>query len=183
MKTLKTMIAAMAILFTMNVSGQNNKTILDLKTAKQSDVLNSQELMESVVFIRDFTAFQEKSSKSKPITIEIVNYHPSKKLLPAYMIDGIEYNDNGKFNDEIAGDGVFTSVKKVVVKGLTKDVSLKYSAATSFKYQSESRGISFGCKVRTVTCPETNWWNSCWPVSSPCTCVEFYDCEFEIGIE
>ena len=181
MKTIFKIITVLVLLVSSNVFAQNDKTIVDPKKAGQLEALNGKELMESVIFIQDFTSFQGGKTISKPMTIEIVNYHPTKKLLPAYMINGLEFNDNGKFNDQIAGDGIFTSVENVVVTGLPKEVTTRFTASPLFKYQSANRGGSIGCKVRTIRCPETNWMNSCWPLSSPCTCIDFYECEFEIN--
>lgn len=184
MKTIFKIITVFTLLMSSTVIAQNSKTIVNPEKAGKVQALSASELMESAVFVQDFTPFQGKTALAQPMTIEIVNYHPTKKLLPAYMINGIEYNDNGKYNDKVAGDGIFTSVRNVTVKGLPKGTSKKYNASSSLRYQSANKSeIGIGCKVRTVTCPETNWWNSCWPLSSPCTCVEFYDCEVTISIE
>ena len=46
------------------------------------------------------------------ITIEIYNYNNKKNLAPYYIMQGVEYSDDGKFNDKKANDGIYTSVKK-----------------------------------------------------------------------
>jgi len=184
MKTIYKIITVCILLVSTGMFAQNSKTIVNPEKSGKLQALDAQELLESVVFVQDFTPFQGRKVGARPITIEIVNYHPTKKLLPAYMINGLEYCDNGKYNDKVAGDGIFTSVQNVTVKNLPKGTGKKYTASPALKHQSANKSeIKFGCKVRTVTCPETNWWNSCWPLSSPCTCVEFYDCEVEISIE
>lgn len=136
--------------------------------------------------------------------IEIKNFSNDFALNSEYYIEGIQYTDNGEFNDEIAGDGLYTSIQTFSIDSHKSKNSLdELSYGQDFKFDEElklylqskygsqsgsfsNRGggtIKFGCKVRTVTCPETSWWNSCWPLSSPCTCVEFYDCEASIEIE
>lgn len=172
------------MLLSMSITAQDIKTIVNPEKAGKLQALDASDLLESVMFVQDFTAFQGKTSIAQPATIEIVNYHPTKKLLPAYMINGLEYCDNGKYNDKVAGDGIFTSVVNVRVTNLPKGTAKKYTASPALKYQSANKTeIKFGCKVRLVTCPESSWYNSCWPFSSPCTCVEFYDCEAEISFE
>ena len=68
MKTLLKITTILTLLISLNISAQNDKTILNLKSAKQSDVLTAKELMESVVFIQDFSNFQGKTSSANGFT-------------------------------------------------------------------------------------------------------------------
>jgi hypothetical protein len=153
------------------------------------------------------TSSKAKSSK-EAIIIEIKNFNSDLVLKTQYYIDGIQYTDDGQFNDEIAGDGLFTSIQTYLSKNLKSGNNQdELNLGQNFKFNNELKSflkekydyntttnnsgksvarkskIKFGCKVRTAECPETSWWNSCWPLSSPCTCVEFYDCEASIEIE
>lgn len=158
-----------------------NKTILNPKNASKSEVLLGADLLKYVDFIQDFTAFQDGGAITRPMIIEFKNHHPTKKLLPAYVVNGLEYNDNGKNNDQVAGDGIFTSAKNVTVRGLPKDVTKVHNFSSTYT-GNVGRIIKFGCKTRIVPCPETSILNTCWPLSSPCNCVEFFDCEFELEL-
>ncbi len=175
-----------------NAQNTENPTIINPKNADKNEALTANQFLESVLVVRRLGDANSRSKTKKALEIELVNFNSSKKFLPAYLIDGIEYNDNGKFNDKIAGDGIFTSVTKHLVKGVPVDISEIGSIAAQFKYQnqlknykSSTRGleVTFSCKTRIVVCPETSWWNNCWPLSSPCTCVEFYDCEVSVTID
>lgn len=176
-------------------SPQKDPTIVNPKKANTAQALSPQEFSASVVLVQDLSAYQGKSASFKtPNTIEILNFHKTKKLLPVYTFEGIKYTDDGKHNDAKAGDGIFTSTNSVSVRSSNTLPERRYIAAPDFKYKSafdsylngsgvtQKSGIGFSCKVRIITCPENNWWDSCWPLQSPCSCVEFYDCEFTIDI-
>lgn len=180
--------------FIYGQSPQKNPTITDPNNTQGAKALSSEDFENSVVLVQDLSAFKGKSSSFKaPISIQVLNFHKSKKLLPAYTFDGVAYSDDGKHNDAVAGDGVFTSTRKVSVSSSDQLPDKRFLASTGFKYNDafgqyasasgmSKSGIGFSCKVRIITCPETHWWNSCWPLSSPCSCVEFYDCEIGISI-
>ncbi|GEM_PF-5497966 len=175
---------------------QKNPTIIDTKKAGKLEALSASEFANSVVAIQQLEPFQGKPKSYKaPLELLVLNFHQSKKLLPVYTFGGITYNDDGKYLDKVAGDGIFTSTKAVYVKADGALPNRRYLASPDFKYKEAmddymngtygiaKTGIKISCETRTVTCPETNWWNSCWPFSSPCQCVEFYDCEIEVEIE
>jgi len=180
------------------LTAQNSEiTIVDPSKPGNATALPDDKIEDSLVFIQDLSFLNSKNKRDQHVlTIQILNFNANYKLLPAYNIDGVEYCDNGKFNDKVAGDGIFTSVSEhrilsgssTYITNVIKSPSFKYNADFNkfidTKYGSANKsGIKFGCKVRLIPCPETNWWNSCWPLSSPCSCVEFYDCEVEIEIE
>ncbi|NNK72799.1 MAG: hypothetical protein HKO94_06375 [Flavobacteriaceae bacterium] len=182
---------------TISFAQLSDKTILDPTNSAEGIPLPVDHYDDSVIFIQDLNQIRARSSQGKQaLTITIVNFDNRFKLLPAYRIGDVEYCDNGQYNDVVAGDGIFTSVKKFNVNLGKSTNGIEVSKGTEFKYEKEmqallntkfndqrSSGIKFSCKVRTITCPETNWWNSCWPLSSPCTCLDFYDCELELEID
>lgn len=198
MKNLITLfIMSMLLLFSVSAFAQlrGDKTIIDPENPGNSVALSATEFEASVLILQDLSEFIGKATLKKPLTMELVNFNSNRKLLPAYRINGIEYSDNGKFNDIVAGDGVFTSVTTHRVKGKAEDLSARGAKSNAFAYTQEllsfrkgiyassQRGIGLSCKIRLVTCPETTWYNSCWPLSSPCQCVEFFDCEVSVGLE
>jgi hypothetical protein len=163
---------------------------------------DTSKFLESVALIRTGvkTETNAKNSDEKyAFIINVVDFSESIDLHEAYMIDDLEYSDNGLYNDEVANDGVYTSVQKyrIVNQESNKTNVLNtqiINKSDNFKYEknltdylnkngiASKTTIKFGCKVRTVTCPETSWWNDCW-FGSPCTCIEFYDCEASIEVE
>ncbi|MFT5862558.1 MAG: hypothetical protein ACI828_001207 [Flavobacteriales bacterium] len=198
MKNISTLfIMSLLLFFSVSAFGQSRggKTIIDPKNPGNSVALSATEFEESVLILQDLSEFLGKSELKKSLTLELVNFNDSRKLLPAYRINGVEYSDNGKFNDIVAGDGVFTSVTTHRVKGSAEALSARGAKSNAFAYTQEllsfrkgiyassQRGIGLSCKIRLVTCPETTWYNSCWPMSSPCQCVEFFDCEVSVGLE
>ncbi len=136
------------------------------------------------------------------LTIELVNFNNNINLEKEYTIDFIQYNDDGKFNDKVAGDGIYTSVQTFSKEFQEINPELNeiiYNRGELFKYSdklttllnekiNEQQSlkstakitIKFGCKLRRAECPE---YKSCWPFSSPCTCIEYYDCEGSIEWE
>jgi hypothetical protein len=185
-----------AFLITIPLFSQDyTNTIIDPLNPGSAVPLPTDNLEDSCAFILDLGLLNLKNSnKKQALTIEIINFDSRYKLLPSYVIDGIEYCDNGNYNDKIAGDGLFTSVTTHrvstskssstvnIFQGKNFQYTNELASIINSKYDSETRsGIMVGCSVRIVTCPETSWYNSCWPFSSPCSCLEFYDCK--VGLE
>jgi hypothetical protein len=175
----------------------------DLKTSSPELGFN-----ESVAIFQ-YGLESSNSSKIKEglLRIKMINFNSDLVLSLQYNINGIKYTDDGNFEDDIAGDGLYTAINKVSLldseklhftykdkinfssdfiftDSLITYLKDSYPSRISKRNQIQKAGgsISFGCKVRLVTCPETGFWNTCWPLSSPCTCVDFYDCEASIEI-
>jgi hypothetical protein len=137
---------------------------------------------------------------TQPIQLRIVSFNSNFSLESSYYISGIHYTDDGSFNDKTASDGIYTSIEKYENSKTLNSIeeSIYVIKNDQFDFNEELElyikqlstlqtngkyfiGVKFKCKVKTVTCPETSWWNTCWPLSSPCNCLEFYDCEIQIG--
>lgn len=160
--------------------------------------MNSNDFAKSVAIWREG---QSSITGISPIIIEINNFNPNYSLNDEVWIDGIGYNDNGTINDLVANDGVFTSIEtysEAERSSFNQDDDINFDSDFLFetelktyladKYLGEDPpeagpGISIGCKVRMVVCPETSWYDTCWPFSSPCWCFEFYDCEASITLD
>jgi hypothetical protein len=163
---------------------------------------NTNNFNESVVILQNPTNLKS-SIEAQPIYIEMLSFNADFVLEEEYYIDGIQYTDNGSFNDQIANDGIYSSIQSYNSSDLLEksDFETTINFGGSFKYQEEftnylaerydaldinEKGgikIKAGCKMRLAPCPETSWWNTCWPLSSPCTCVEFYDCDATIEVD
>lgn len=135
------------------------------------------------------------------LTVDLVSFDENVPICNEYYIDSIQYTDDGQYNDLVAGDGTYTSIQSFQVNsdslelksgqiGMTylhKGADFKYEKELAkyinTRYTEKAAGVSVSCKMRLVECPETSWWNTCWPLPSPCTCVEFYDCEVSVSLE
>jgi len=163
---------------------------------------------ESVAIIEPaFSSYLYNKVDEGLLIIELKNFNPHFKLSTQYKIKGVKYTDDGTFEDKIAGDGIYTAINKVTLNEMKSFTESKLNFGPEFKFTENLKeylddnysiselgnttsekikgGISLGCKVRLITCPETGFWDTCWPLSSPCTCVDFYDCEigFDITFE
>jgi len=150
---------------------------------------------ESVALIQqDLMNSESLKSSEYAIIIELKDFSGEIELNPVYKIDCIEYCDNGLFNDEIAGDGIYTSVEKFNIDNLKfSNNTVKIGKSTKFKYNEQLKSylnqdafkllkISAGCSVRWVECPDEHWYDTDLFGEG---CLEFYDChaEFELSWE
>ena len=163
---------------------------------------------ESVAIIEPaFSSYLYNKVDEGLLIIELKNFNPHFKLSTQYKIKEVKYTDDGTFEDKIAGDGIYTAINKVTLNEMKSFTESKLNFGPEFKFTENLKeylddnysiselgnttsekikgSISLGCKVRLITCPETGFWDTCWPLSSPCTCVDFYDCEigFDITFE
>lgn len=101
---------------------------------------------ESVVFLKNNNPTSICKSDTyindneSVITIEIINFNPNFKLEIEYNIDGVKFTDSGEYNDEVAGDGIYTSVETFPIQ--TKNASdseskQAMSIGRDFKYSKE----------------------------------------------
>lgn len=67
-------------------------------------------------FARDVAILdlRERTTSTKSFVLELVlrNYNPKAKLSTIYVVDGLNFYDNGKGDDKISGDGIYTSDKR-----------------------------------------------------------------------
>tara|TARA_B110000879_G_C11137930_1_gene498968 strand:+ start:353 stop:961 length:609 start_codon:yes stop_codon:yes gene_type:complete len=194
-------IALFLTLSLLACSEYENKIENDLSIDYELSTNDTSNFLEAVAIIRT-GVLQKKSNKSKQekyaFTINIVDFSKNIDLHDAYVIDNIEYSDNGLYNDETPNDGIYTSVLTYkIINQESNKINVFNSQiinrSEDFKYIKElndylkkkniasKTSIKFGCKLRSVNCPETSWWNECW-LGSPCTCIEFYDCSASIEV-
>lgn len=195
---LNSFFALLAILF-LNSCQDDNYSIQKANENPATNNISSKSLATPEEFVNSVAllqqgGFEDPSNPGKTfLLMEIKDFSGKIQLNEAYQINGIEYNDNGKFNDKVANDGIYTSVLSYKVKNqadlinniiVNKAELFNYEAALSdyLTKINSKRGIKLGCKVRNIKCPQTSWYNTCiW--GSSCTCVDFYDCELSIEIE
>lgn len=112
------------------------------------------------------------------------NFNPNFNLESTYIIDGYDYTDDGKINDLIAGDGIYTSVillpnlKNNTSKNSTPQV-FKSIVSSKFKHNDQllTSKIGISCKMR-ITHSGTSWFgNSCRG-----GCIELYDCSADFSL-
>lgn len=171
------------------------------KNETELESLENKDFLTSVAIFDIGESISSKTSEDKlSYTLELKSFDNKYRLKEAYKINDIEYSDNGKFNDLIAGDGVYTSVN---VFDSPKKSDLKISYSKSFKYRDKissyskkvlatsnksnnvgenaTFGITITCDIVTRTCPQTRWYNTCW-FSDSCTCVYLENCQISVGI-
>jgi hypothetical protein len=161
------------------------------KKVNDSDV----NVFEKSVAIIQYGLKDTKAEK-QPLVNAVISFNPEYELISQYYIDGIQFTDDGDFNDEIAGDGLYTSIQEFSMAKTSDNSSYTINLNPDFKYSEEldsylkkmnannkSWVIGIGCDISLVECSETDWWNTCWPLDSPCTCVEFTNCNAYVEYE
>jgi hypothetical protein len=139
------------------------------------------------------------------ITIHLVNFNPNYSLESKYKINNIEYSDNGLYNDEVAGDGLYTSVEKFdlsksnfsTLNNSDAHLGSSFAYINNFKIWVGNNSKSFeksgikptvsikvnvGCDIVTRSCPQDTWYNTCL-FSDECTCVYLENCKLDVTIE
>ncbi|WP_343636253.1 hypothetical protein [Fluviicola sp.] len=98
----------------------------------------------------------------------------------SYILNNVDYTDDGKFNDVVAGDGVYTSVIKKPIASyvaVPANVALVSDDFEHFDEAASEFHISFKCKIRTT-------YEGYSAMGIPCSwggCIEFYACKGEIS--
>ncbi|WP_378180881.1 hypothetical protein [Aquimarina sp. SS2-1] len=169
--------------------------IITFSCAEEEDEAQIQPTFENSAVIIQNGLNKGKSDGAEVKTIEIISFNEEYQLAEGYNIEGNKYSDDGQFNDEQAGDGIYTFIEDDKNFNPTENTNEQLTTINfgeNFKHLDKLNrylkisglnkvGGKIGCSVRTTTCVETSWWNSCWPMKSPCTCVEFYDCKIEVS--
>ena len=110
----------------------------------------------------------------------LLRFDESYTPLDSYIVNNVDYTDDGKFNDKVAGDGVYTSV---ITKPIASYVEVPFGiafAAEDFEHHDEAASefhIKFKCKLRTTYAGYS-------AMGFPCSwggCVEIYACKGEIS--
>ena len=118
-------------------------------------------------------------------SVKIKSYDNMYKLKNMYIIDGVDYTDDGKTNDDVANDGIFTSMQLLPVPTETSINTITPIKSDKFKFNDllladnpnvNKTTFSLTCKFRRVTQGYSLFGNSCSD-----TCIQIYDCEFTIN--
>ena len=141
---------------------------------------NTKIFLEAVEILPQGRIKLSEGNYARIFNLNIYNqdYHPRI----SYSLNGEEFTDDGKFNDLVAGDGVYTSVEKRSVdleKPQFKQLSFVSEQFIFTKYE-EKGSVTVGCKVRHIRQGSSLFGVSC---ENWFGCFEFYDCEIEIEIE
>lgn len=197
---MKTLNYFLIVAFVILAASCNKKT--DNKV--EENIVNPKNKFSETVAMFQTLSPIKTESKSQGDTVEVVLYmeivdFENNNLSNELYIDGIQYTDTGEYYDEVAGDGIYSSIYTHHIisgqKSFSNDMILIHKGS-KFKYNDELTSliqekfdtdkrpsITIGCDVDIVECSETSWWNTCWPFSSPCDCVEFSNCYVEVTIE
>jgi hypothetical protein len=144
------------------------------------DAANDAKLFEESVALKTTENVNLNGRTDKvALTYEAINYNDEYQLKAALIINGHAYSDDGKYNDEVAGDNIYTSVD--LFEASSEDKNSKettWGVSDKFKYKEQflqERGFTIKCKVRHVPCSGESFWSSDW--GTGWGCLEFYDCE------
>lgn len=142
-------------------------------------------LFEQSVLMGPLTGVNGNSSKgdASPLTIELKNYNSEFTLNAAYNFNGMTYNDDGLYLDEIAGDGVYTSLKEGIIVSTesSKSETLDgWKISKKFQYNDilESSKLTIKCDFHHDACPSGGgFWDSDW--GTGWGCFYFENCSIE----
>lgn len=144
-----------------------------------SEMLFSQKLDDSAIIITGKRVLSKDTKTEKSARSFTIKSFNDFKPTEQYIIDGELFTDNGKYNDLVSGDGIYTSSE--LRPNLPKEVdpSNKYFVSENFNYNNQlSRWkptFKISCKFRYTTQGTTILGFSC-----ESGCIEFYDCEASI---
>jgi hypothetical protein len=192
MSKFKLSLLGLAILFfssTVFIACTNNdeheeKTVLNTNLETENELTARWKNFEESVMITPSSRVTSKTNKSEISARSIIfkNFNPNFKLESTYVIDGYDYTDDGKINDLIAGDGIYTSV--ILLPNLKNDKSQSNKSqihngivSSKFKYNDIllASKVGVSCKIR-ITHSGSSWFgNSC-----AGGCIELYDCEVSL---
>jgi len=144
-------------------------------TEEAAPEFNKDQFLESVAIVGPFTTDLGNGTFSK--TVEIKDMSGSLKLSGGFKINGSEYSDKGLFNDQIAGDGIYTSVEVFNSEEVNQKLPEEVIAMVSpkFKYADEpifsnyasingrtqGGSIKIGCESITLEeCRDEHWWDT-----------------------
>jgi hypothetical protein len=151
--------------------------------------INHMARFEESVVLKTLRPVNEKSITGKNLSssesysaFKIENYDKEFILRNVYVVDGVDYVDTGDFNDQVKGDGIYTSLKpndnvsskEISVNKIIKSDKFKF---TNKFLANKAAGGEIGCKMRMVYGGAKSWFgNSC-----DGGCIELYDCSFKLS--
>lgn len=179
---IKTLSCSTTVLLTLFMTGCSKESgnTSDLESNHMARFEESVLLKTSSPVNKGSISSKGESSNESYSVFKIENFDSTFVLHKAYVIDGVDYVDTGDFSDEIAGDGVYTSLRPEVSKALKEISEGKIVKSNKFKFNNKllanKLGGEIGCKMRIVFGGPTSWFgNSC-----DGGCIELYDCSFKI---
>ncbi len=112
--------------------------------------------------------------------VSLLKFDDSYVPLDSYILNNVDYTDDGQINDKVAGDGIYTSVISKPIASITDVPANMGFASDVFEHYDEAVNefhISFKCKMRTT-------YEGYSAMGFPCSwggCIEFYACKGEIS--
>ncbi len=143
-----------------------------------------QTLTESALIkLGDRVLSKDGDLSKSAITFTIMNYNKEYKILNHYAINGVDFVDDGSYNDLKADDGIYTFVELLpALKG--KVAADSYFVGDDFKhwkaFETAKIKITIKCKIRHIYTGTTILGFSC---DTPVGCIEYYDCTAEVSFE
>jgi hypothetical protein len=148
-----------------------------------TEELSSKYFEESVVIISQ-PNIKSKSEENMVVrTFQLISFNSDYFLESRYCIDGVDYFDDGTYNDLIANDGIYSSAILLPIPSEKSNVN-QYELAKSvkFKYNSELNNL-LNIKTWWLECDMrvTHTGTSVLGFSCASGCIELYNCRFHIG--
>lgn len=118
------------------------------------------------------------------LRIKIDQIDPSINFPSGLFFNGVEFKDNGLGNDKVKGDGIYTSIKEILIEE-EKPNFRKLEKWVTLQNKTNPNLSCIGCNSIDLagpgeacldegTCPEFDWWSNYF-------CVCGSDCYFCIG--
>nr|WP_294858680.1 hypothetical protein [uncultured Fluviicola sp.] len=110
----------------------------------------------------------------------LLKFDDSYVPLDSYIVNNVDYTDDGQINDKVAGDGIYTSAIKKPIASITDVPANMGFAAENFEHYDEAASefhITFKCKLKTT-------YEGYSAMGFPCSwggCVVIYACKGEIS--
>jgi hypothetical protein len=178
---LKTFSLSTVVLVTLLITGcsRDSDNTSDLESNHMARFEESVLLKTSSPVNKGSMSGKGLSSNETYRTFKIENYDKEFILRNVYVIDGIDYVDTGDFNDQVKGDGIYTSLKPETTESSKNISDTKLIKSDKFKFNNKflasKAGGEIGCKMRMVYGGAKSWFgNSC-----DGGCIELYDCSFK----
>lgn len=151
---------------------------------------NNEQFLESVAIIGPFTTDLGNGTLAK--AIEIKDMSGTLELSGVFKLNGSEYSDKGLFNDQIAGDGIYTSVEVFKMEEVNQNLpEIIAMVSSKFKYADEpivarhasvngrTKTIKIACESITLEeCKDEHWWDTDW-FGEPCIYLSGCSFDFE----
>ena len=118
------LVSATTFIACTNNDSEQEKTAKNTNQNIENELTAKWETFEESVMITPSSRVPSKTNSSEVSARSIIfkNFNPNFNLESTYIVDGYDYTDDGKINDLVAGDGIYTSV--ILLPNLKNNISI-----------------------------------------------------------